>query len=378
MGWATPATPDYRTLNRYVYCPHEKADYLVVDTQVLGKFGTGPVAHELLAGFDYSHNKVESQTLWGTVGTIDAFNPVYGSPVTLFPPGAPTISKQDLFGLYAQDRLRFEHWLLTVGLRQDFLRTRAHTAAAGEKAGDDRFTARAGLTYLFDNGIAPYVSWSTSFKASDIGQKARDGSLFKPEEGQVFEAGVKYQPKGVNALFTLAAFEAAQKNMLTPDPGDWTYSVQQGRQRSRGFEFEARCEPLANLNLIAAYTYTDAKVTESNDPDELDRRPILVPLNQVSLWADYTLAGGPLANLSFGAGLRYNSSVYGDKYNRNAAGAATLWDAMIRYAFAQNWTAQVNASNLFNKRYVAAADGMTNWAYYANPRVVTASLFYRF
>ena len=52
--------------------------------------------------------------------------------------------------------------------------------------------------------------------------------------GQQHEVGVRYQPPGVNALFTAAAFDLRRQNVLTTDPQDIRYQVQTGEIRARG------------------------------------------------------------------------------------------------------------------------------------------------
>ncbi|MBF3145382.1 TonB-dependent receptor, partial [Pseudomonas aeruginosa] len=53
------------------------------------------------------------------------------------------------------------------------------------------FTGRAGLSYVFDNGIAPYVSYATAF-APQVGLDV-SGSPFRPTTGEQKEIGIKYQ-----------------------------------------------------------------------------------------------------------------------------------------------------------------------------------------
>ena len=87
-----------------------------------------------------------------------------------------------------------------------------------------------------------------------------------------------------------AALDVATSNLATTDPFDATVS---GEQRSRGFEFETAAELLPGLQLIAAYTYLDAEVTEDNDIPV--GTPLLgVPDHTVSAWLKYTVQDGPL------------------------------------------------------------------------------------
>jgi iron complex outermembrane receptor protein len=75
------------------------------------------------------------------------------------------------------------------------------------------FTGRVGLVYLFDNGLAPYASYSESFKPQS--GTGYGGSVFKPTEGKQYEIGIKYQPPGSNSFITAAIFDLRQSNVLT-------------------------------------------------------------------------------------------------------------------------------------------------------------------
>lgn len=68
-------------------------------------------------------------------------------------------------GLYVQDQLALGGWRLTVGGRQDFSELSQFNELSNTTTNStpDRFTGRAGLLYLFDSGVAPYVNYATSF-----------------------------------------------------------------------------------------------------------------------------------------------------------------------------------------------------------------------
>ncbi len=56
----------------------------------------------------------------------------------------------------------------------------------------------------------------------------------------------------------------------------------------------------ANINVTAAYSYTDAEYT--HDTVFNGKRPAEVPRNMASLWADYTFHETALSGLTIGAG----------------------------------------------------------------------------
>ncbi len=142
-------------------------------------------------------------------------------------------------GLYVQDQIRLYDWLLTIGGRQDWAETSNNDrlARATTITNDQAFSWRAGLSYLFDNGVAPYVSYATSFQP-EIGVTAA-GQPFVPSTGDQYEAGIKYQPPGTDTLITLAAFDITRQNIVTFDPVTFL-GFQTGEAKSRGFEVEGR------------------------------------------------------------------------------------------------------------------------------------------
>ncbi|MFX6972915.1 TonB-dependent receptor, partial [Acinetobacter baumannii] len=79
-------------------------------------------------------------------------------------------------GVYFQDQIKFDRLVLTLGGRYDVARqsgptrTLATGALAIQNVPADAFTGRASLLYLFDNGIAPYVSYSEAFEPIATGR----------------------------------------------------------------------------------------------------------------------------------------------------------------------------------------------------------------
>src|SRR5262249_22153690 len=130
---------------------------------------------------------------------------------------------------------------------------------------DSHQSYRAGLTYLFDNGLAPYVSYSESFQPTAAREgKTANKTALKPTTGQQIEGGIKYQPPGTAALFTAAVFDIKQQNVTTTDPSNTAFKVQTGEVESRGFEVEAKISVTRHFNVAAAYTYLDVKNIQSN------------------------------------------------------------------------------------------------------------------
>lgn len=383
---------DLRTLNRSTLRFRDYVRNVTTDNNLTAKFDLGPASHTVLFGVDYQwlRDRDRFDGAAGPTPTLDIFNPAYGAALPGVAPIIDNDIEQSQVGLYIQDQIRLSNWLLTLGGRQDWARGRTTNMmtpnALPTTTKDHAFTGRAGLAYLFDNGLAPYVSYSTSFEPL-VGTTS-EGNPFVPTTGQQYEVGIKYQPPGSKILMTGAIFELTQQNVLTPDirPGALPFSqIQQGEIRVRGAELEAKVQAWNGWNLIGSYTFADAVVAKSNlDVNGIPvegKNVTSVPRHQAALWAKYTFDAGPLAGFGLGAGVRYRSSVYADDLNRLTVPAVTLVDAALSYDFGKldprlnGVMLNVNASNLFGKEYVANCQ--YGVCYYGLGRTVTAKMTYR-
>lgn len=370
--------PDNRTLARGLATSREALSTLNLDNQLEGRFTTGPLGHTLLAGFDYQRMDGYYAAGFGVGPSLDVFAPVYRLPITA-PPRFRTDVRGNQYGTYVQDQLRLGGFVLTLAGRGDWVDSRTKTAFGESESFDRAFTGRAGLTYVFDNGLAPYISYAESFTPQTGTDFA--GNPFDPEEGRLYEVGVKYQPTWFSGLFTAALFDLTRSNLLTADPLHPGLSVQSGEARSRGLELEARVNITDHVGAVASYTYLDAEYTKDNGGLE-GKRLAAVPRHQASLWATYELPEtSALKGLSVGAGVRYKGST-DNTTNTFKVPAVTLFDASLSYELEALSPALKGAElavvgkNLFDKEYVASCY-WGDWCAYGYQRTVVGSLRYR-
>lgn len=274
------------------------------------------------------------------------------------PPGLFTFkTESDQDGLYVQDHMKIDRFLMTLSLRNDW------TDSGTQK--DEEMSYRAGVNYLFDSGVAPYIAYARSFQPT-LGIDF-NGNEFDPTTGNQIEVGVKWDarnlPEGKKAFVTLAAYDLTQKDVLTPDPDPLHpgFSVQTGEVEVKGIEIEAVGRFNERLSFNASYSYTDSEVTESNDPAVLGNELVRVPQDKASLYVDYTWQTGPLAGLGMGAGVRYVGETFGDSLNTEIIKneSTTLWDATMHYDFS-NWRLALNANNVTDKRFVSNCGSMSS------------------
>ncbi|HAT1569949.1 TPA: ferrichrome porin FhuA [Kluyvera cryocrescens] len=371
----------------------EDLNTFTVDTQLQSNFATGDVGHTLLTGVDYSRMRNDIDALYGSADSLNMQNPQYGNPnIDVSGPYAKyqVLNRMEQTGLYAQDQMEWDKWVLTLGGRYDYAKTSTLTRTNGNEAmnHDQQFTWRGGVNYLFDNGISPYFSYSESFEPTSGSTK--EGKPFDPSRGKQYETGVKYVPKDMPVVLTAAIYQLTKNKNLTSDPNDSTglYSVQTGEIRSRGLELEAKAAVNENINVTAAYSYNDAEYTE--DTIFKGKRPAEVPRNQASLWTDYTFYDTALSGLTFGAGVRYTGSTVsyykydtttGKKNDSFNVAGYTVADAMVKYDLARfglpGSSVAVNVNNLFDREYVSSC--YSEYAcYWGAERQVVATATFRF
>lgn len=341
-------------------------DSFTVDNRMVGTWFTERTENTLLMGVDYQDLSLEGEEtdVFPFGDSIDLFSPEYGNFT------APTSDQakdrdidKDQLGIYVQDQLRIDdRWVLLGAVRYDDAETDNEVRGeAVQRADDSEVTWSGGVMYLSDIGLNPYLSYTESFQP--LARTDDGGSLYEPLEGEQWELGMKYAPPGWDGYVSAAYFDLEESNSLVSGPTGTP--IQKGERESKGIELEGVGYLTDNLQLTAAYTYTDAR-------DENDDRASLIPRHQASAWLDYSFVGGRLDGLALGGGIRHvGESVDGDINVTDY----TVFDAMGRYDFDEHWRAQVNVSNLTDEKYVASCD---YWCYYGESRSVISSLSYRF
>ncbi|MBD9528591.1 TonB-dependent siderophore receptor [Paracoccus sp. PAR01] len=373
---AAPISPE-GVLTRLAVRSHEEVRGFAWDSNLEYGLRTGAAEHRLLAGVDLQWNESDWQYEYTLAPPLDVTNPVYAGVSGPFFP--LTDSKQTVRqnGVYLSDQITMGRLHAVLGARYDWIETESENRLAGATTKQDSEAAsyRAALLYHFDNGAAPYLSYATSFEPV-IGVDAA-GQPFEPTRAKQWELGLKYQPQDVEALFTVAAFDIRQENVLTPGemPG---FSQQTGEIRSRGLEFEARGQVTPQLEVIAAYTLLDTEIARTTVPGVEGNRPQAVPEHFGSIWLNYAFAGA-MEGFELGGGVRMVGSSYGDDANELKSDGYTLVDLAMRQDIGatnpalEGLEATLNVRNLLDETYYSSCS-YNFYCQYGEGRTITAGL----
>ncbi|UKO96904.1 TonB-dependent siderophore receptor [Nostoc sp. UHCC 0870] len=331
-------------------------------TDLIGKFKTGAIEHELVVGFDFNRqtNFVDDRRS-APAPAIDIFNPVYLT-------ARPNIESDpfrglfaaDNIGIYIQDQIKLaENLKLLIGGRYDFTNQSFLSIVDGVKffdISDQAFSPRIGIVYQPITPLSLYASYSRSF-AQNFGIQ-QDNSRIEPERGTQYEVGVRGEFLDGKLITSLAGYQITKTNVATPDPADLNFSIPVGEVRSRGIEFDIAGELAKGWNIIASYAYTDAKITEDNTDVEGNRLN-RVPENSASIWTTYELQSGALQGLGMGVGLFFVGERQGDLSNSFTVPGYTRTDAALFYR-RDNWNLGLNFKNIFDVNYIESTTSRTS------------------
>ncbi|MEH3413198.1 ferrioxamine B receptor FoxA [Phytobacter diazotrophicus] len=366
-------------LNRGYSGSDEKMNAITLDNQLDGSVETGPVNHRLLMGVDYQRRSNNVAGYYGAFPAIDAFNPVYGADPDYITQYSSEKHKLEQTGIYVQDQMSLNKWRLTLGGRHDQVKVTNVNKLndTSDTLDQGHYSSRAALLYLFDNGIAPYVSYSTAFTPTSFTDE--NGKILEPMKGKQWEAGLKFEPEGTQTMYSASVFRINQKNIATKEePTDPYRSI--GEIESEGVELEAVGQLTDSLRLQAAYTYTDIRYKKSS-PEEQGKRAVYAPRNQASAWLSYDVKSGPLDGLTVGSGVRYVNGITSDRQNTHTLPSYTLVDLAVGYDLSKvglkGLSAQVNVNNLTDKSYIAACNSLS-YCYFGAERSIVGSLSYKF
>ncbi|NNJ18383.1 TonB-dependent siderophore receptor [Pseudomonas putida CSV86] len=371
------------TVTNTAYDRYNKSIAYSLDNQVEGHFDLGALENTLLVGASLDRTSFNQDWNAGFGGRVNVFDPVYtGDPVTSTRV-QDALLEQTMYGVYSQIQTRLDNWVMLLGGRYDRVnseyRNRRGTlnAPADLDYWDGQFTWQTGLMYQFDNGVSPYVSYSTAYNPTQ--QVSSASGPLDPTLSEQYEVGLKYEPKGWNTLVSASVYDLRKKDDSLYDSVTGDYR-NVGRSRAKGVELELNSDITANINVTAAYTYTDSRVTKDVAGSLLEDHQVTgVPRNQASVWGTYRFLDGQLKGLKLGAGVRHFDSTFAytspSLYGKLDTGDVTLVDATVGYQLNAHWSAEVNARNLFDQEYVAGCNNAGR-CYWGEERTVLGTVSY--
>lgn len=354
-------------LTRTAYTTDEKMTNWATDNQLAYSLFTKNSSHNLLLGVDYQKTDSTAKyadAIYSGVPTIDLADPDYDqfSKIDLNLTGYQLSNdiEQSQLGVYLQDEIQWKKWTVVAGLRHDNYKNTTIAKSPGVADNTIDYTAkhtsgRLSSMYQFDNGFAPYASFSQSFQPV-VSMFYNTNEPLKPTTANQIEAGVKYVSPDKATKATFAAYDIKKKNEPL-NSSDWLTVTQTGEITSKGFEISADHRFNKWLNVGLGYGYVDAEITKDEfHPEYVGKMPQQVAKHKASLWAGITPNNKTILNL----GVRYQSGMQINQANSDTLPSVTLVDVSGSYQISPTLTAGLNVSNLFDKTYVGSCYNRNN------------------
>ena len=342
-----------------------------MDNQLAGIVKFGDVEHNLLLGADLKNLSahVSGATQYassGLVPTLDLFNPDYDQvdPNTIMNNAGRQYDykvKTKQVGIYLQDQIRIDKLVIIAGTRYDDYKTTASSVTETAK----EITSRLGVMYSFDNGIAPFASYSESFEPESGTDLA--GNPFEASRAKQIEIGVKYSQFESETAATLTLLKINKDKNLTDDPNDNIYyaQIQTGEVESKGIELSVKHYFTDALSVDFNATIMD--VVLKDDTDYEGNTPIWLAEKTASLWVNYDLPASVLKNSNVAAGIRYIGNTQIDAANSATAPSYSVVDLAFNMDLnninpkLSGGSFALSVNNVFDKESYICYNSVTCW-----------------
>ena len=218
-------------------------------------------------------------------------------------------SFQDIDTFYVTDNMFFMEDRLNIlaGLRKIDINQRSIAlggAPQGTPIDDGDTNFQLGGVYRINPNVSFFANVADAFEP----QNATDpdtGEFIGPQSSEAIEIGFKFIDLFDGKLSgSVAAFNIKKDNVVRNDFNPVTFMSDQSvtSDESEGIEFELFYNPTENWNIVAAYSWIDAKVVGEVATG--------LPLegatpHRFTLFTNYTVDEGPAEGLRFGGGLVY-------------------------------------------------------------------------
>lgn len=227
----------------------------------------------------------------------------------------------NVYSIYASDVLNITDQLLAMAsLRVDrFHNQGTFNMVTNVRSGaflQTAFSPKFGLVYqVLKDQVSVFGNYMNGFKNSGSATTLRNGSFvseaLKPQQANQLEGGVKLDVFRNRLSLTASYYNIAVDNMPLGVTGknssgeEQNITVQDGTQRSKGYEFDLIANPAEGLNVVFGYSHNDSKMVKASREIE-GRRPVSAgPADLVNFWLSYTVPEGLLQGIGAGFGGNY-------------------------------------------------------------------------
>jgi len=397
---AFPDTLPAGSLVRSLQRSATEEKYYLGQFDIIGKFKTGAVGHQILVGTDADWYRTNTG-VFKIVYDPDDASETYYDIINIYNPNFYNEQRTDIpsanrtgttktptnrFGVYVQDMVSVSDKIkVLAGLRYSY----QASVSSSTKAYNDAYSPKLGVVYQPTKFTSVFASYSNSF-AVNTGTDV-NGNALAPSVYNQYEAGVKNELfKGLISANVTAYKIVVDNYAQTVLSTDSTYNPDYpsakelaGQVTSKGVEFDLVSKPIKGFNFIIGYSYNDTRYTASNDKYLSGSRLRYNPNHTANASIFYTFRENFLRGLNAGVTSYYtgnrlagrNTTTTQVNYKLIALPDYVQFDAHLGYTL-NKLAFRVKVTNLLNEMsYYAHDDNSINPI---APRQFSTTISYKF
>ncbi|QDH81335.1 TonB-dependent receptor [Echinicola soli] len=330
--------------------------YTNIQENINGEFATGSIHHKVLAGVSLRFMDARSEA--ATSGFIDTVDVTTDFRVLrkqeldphMVPGNWPGWHRanDNTYSAYVTDVVQLTDRLSTMlSLRLDHFNRPDNGAVEGYE--QTSLSPKLGVIYqLINNQVSVFGNYMNGFQ-NQAPTNQPDGSqlVLDPIYAEQAEGGIKAEVFDKKLTATVSYYHIAIDNAVRTNANGFT--VQDGRQVSKGFDIEVIANPAAGLNIVGGYAYNDNRIVKASNEAIEGNKAVGAPENVANLWLSYALQH-KLKGLGFGIG----GNVVGENYlfsdNVFTIPSYSLLNASVFYD-QSSWRIGLKGNNLTNEKY---------------------------
>ncbi|EAR12939.1 ferrichrome-iron receptor [Polaribacter irgensii 23-P] len=350
-------------------------NYTNIQENINGKFNTGNLKHNILIGANYRTTTAQfSYGFTGFFDTIDVttdFDVIRKSDVDpVLSENTYLVSNQQTFSAYVSDVIDFtEKFSAMFSLRLD----NYNREIIGDREGykQTSLSPKLGLIYqVVENQLSVFGNYMNGFNNnSPVTQPDGSQLVLDPEYANQYEGGIKVEAFDKKLSTTLSYYNIAIDNATRYDANN--FATQDGKQVSKGIDFEFIANPVAGLNVVFGYAYNDNRIVRAQDASIEGNKASGSPENVINYWVSYKFQK-KLHGLGVGVGGNFVDQLYRSSDNVFYVPEYTLLNSTIFYE-QSTWRFGIKFNNITNQKYWDSSAVAAQ-----NPRNFTANLTLKF
>ncbi|MNQ04541.1 Ferric-pseudobactin BN7/BN8 receptor precursor [compost metagenome] len=352
--WTSPTTA---TIRATVFGPIS-SNYTNVQENINGEFSTGILKHKIVVGANYRYYTdtfSSTPTPTAPFRTIDVttnFTPVRRNEIdkVLLAPVIRAGRDEYTFSGYASYVLGVADRLFAMAsLRLDNFDRKESGTVPGYS--QNSLSPKLGVVYqVVKDQVSIFGNYMNGFQnLAPVQQPSGDQLILDPLYANQYEAGVKTELFNKKISATVSYYKITNDNAVIRQ-ADLVYQ-QDGKQVSKGVEFEFLAHPLPGLDITAGYAYNDNRIVKTSEANKAieGNKAQDAPEDVVNFWASYKFQN-VLKGFGIGVGANYVDKSYMSTANTFYIPSYTIFNQTVFYE-QSNWRVGVKLNNLTNEKY---------------------------